>query len=133
MASFNKVNPIQDCNAGAFFGKSVDSLEINFGPTGNGILTSLGPNGALAAVVRQIELTGTIEVLGQITANCPLISYNGGNANVGLRVLTSGIGADSAANVQAAIVGLGVYTVGNASAGFANVDLSSVLVNTFTF
>lgn len=135
MAQFLKVNPVVDCKAGTFFGKNVDFLEINFGATGNGILTSTGPTGALVAVINQIEQTATIEGLGTLTANLAFVSNNGANANVGLRVMTSGINAANTANLTAAIQGLGVYVVGDGSnaAPFANVDLSGVTVANFTF
>jgi hypothetical protein len=135
MAQFLKVNPVVDCQPGMFFGKAVDFLEINFGATGNGIITSTGPNGALVAVIRQVEQTATIEGLGTLTANMALISYNGSNANVGLRVITSGVNAVNVSTLTSSIQSLGVYVVGNGSnaAPYANVDLSDVTVTSFTF
>lgn len=132
MAQFPKVNPVVDGVAGSFFGKQVDGLELNFGPTSN-IVASTGPLGAWQAVIAQVEQTGTIEMLGTLTANIALISQNGGNANVGVRMLTSGVNADNAANLQTAIQSLGWYVVGNASVGFSNVNLAPCTVSTFTF
>jgi len=133
MAQFPKVNPTPDGNAGAFFGKAVDGIELNFGANGGGILTSTGPLGAWPAVIQTIEQTATIEVLGNLTANLALISANGANSNVGVRMFTSGVNAANVTNLTTAIQGLGVYVVGNATVGFANVNLSAVTAANFTF
>jgi hypothetical protein len=129
MASFQKVNPAVDGNAGAFFGKSVDTLEIIFAP-GN-VATSVGPLGAWPIVIQTIEMTGTIEVLGQIG---PIVSVAGaGNVACGVRLMTSGVNADNAANLQASIQALGTIVVGNAVIGFSNVNVAATQVNQITF
>ena len=138
MAQVFRVNPKIDCNSAAFFGKSPDYVEINFGnaaATAN-ITNSfnVGPEGAWPLIIRTIEQTGTIEVLGALTANCVLISQNGGNANVGVRLLTSGVNADAAAALQTAIQSLGLIatTTGNVSAPYSNVNVAGVTVSAVT-
>ena len=133
MAQFNKINPTPDGVAGSFFVKAVDGIELNFGATGNGILTSTGPLGAWPAVIQTVELTGTIEMLGNLTANLAMISQNGGNANVGCRLLVSDTAAVNVTALTTAIQALGTFVVGNANVGFANVNLSSVTATNFTF
>jgi hypothetical protein len=133
MAQFPKVNPAIDGNAGAFFGKAIDGIELNFGANGYGILTSTGPLGAWPAVIQTVEQVATIEVLGTLTANLALISANGANSNVGVRMFTSGVNAANVANLQTAIQSLGTYVVGNATVGFSNVYLGAVTASNFVF
>jgi hypothetical protein len=143
MAQFAKVNPAVDGNAGSFFGKSVDFLEIDFGPVGaNGnLLASTGAMGAWPAAIRAIEQTATVEILGQLANNFTFISEPTITSNVGVRIATSGVDADLPANLAATLNGLNTdvngYTVynvfGNAAAGFANVTFANVKVNAFTF
>jgi len=127
---FVKVNPAIYGNAQAVFGKNVDFLELNFGPTGNsastgtGILGSVSAAGAWPAVIRQIETAASIEILGALTANLALVSANGANSNVGVRVVTSGVGAVNVAALQASIQSLG---------NVAGANLSGVTVASFTF
>jgi len=138
MASFLKTNPKIDGNSSSFFGKFPDYVELNFGNTAaTANMTSswnLGPNGAWPLVLQTIEQTGTIEVLGALTSNCVLISQNGGNANIGVRMLTTGVNADSAVALQTAIQSLGLVATANGAPGFAfsNVNLSGVTVSAVT-
>ena len=132
MASFYKANPIFDGNAASFFGKTPDYLEINFGTTNGNILSAwnLGPNGAWPIIIQQVEQLGTIEVLGQLTANCVLLSANGGNANVGVRMFTTGVNADNVGLLQTAIQALGTISTGNGSpsAPYSNVNAAAITV-----
>ena len=134
MASFPKVNPVVDGNSASFFGKVPDYVEINFGA---GIATAnitsaqnVGPNGVWPIVIQTIEQVSTIEVLGALQANCALISQNGGNANIGVRLLVTGVNSES--GLQNAIQALGAITVGNATVGYSNVNLALVTVNSTT-
>lgn len=131
MAQFSKVNPVIDGNAASFFGKVPDYVEINFGATSN--ITSaqnVAQGGAWPLVIQTIEQYSTIEVLGALQANCALISQNGGNANVGVRLLVTGVNSEfgSASNIAAAIQALGVVVVGNATVGYSNVNLAPTTV-----
>jgi len=72
-------------------------------------------------------------MLGQLTANIALVSQNGANGNVGVRMLTSGVDAALPATVQTAIQSLGNYVVGNSTVGFSNVNLAATTVSYFTF
>ena len=140
MAQLYKVNPQIDCNAIAVFGKNVDYVEINFGngtipATGN--ITSawnLGPNGAWPLIIQAVEQVASIEVLGSLTANCSLLSQFGGNANVGVRMLTSGVNAANAVALQNAIQALGTIATGNgsATAPWSNCNVSGVTVAAIT-
>jgi len=136
MAQIYKVNPAIDGNSVAVFGKNVDYVEINFGngtipATGN--ITSawnLGPNGAWPIIIQTIEQVASIEVLGAIQANCILLSQYGGNANVGVRLLTTGVNAANAVALQTAIQALGTIATGNGStsAPWSNVTVTGVTV-----
>jgi hypothetical protein len=136
MAQFYKVNPSVDGNAVSVFGKVPDYVEINFGngtiPATSNILSAwnLGPNGAWPIVIQQIEQLATIEVLGNLQANCILLSANGGNANIGVRLLVTGVDAAPAANLQLAIQALGTISTGNGSnlAPYSNVNVAAVTV-----
>jgi hypothetical protein len=134
MAQLYKSNPAVDGNSVAVFGKNVDYVELNFGTTNNNILSAwnLGPNGAWPVIIQTIEQVASIEVLGQIQANCVLLSQNGGNANVGVRLLTTGVNAANAANLQAAIQGLGIIATANATLGWSNVNAAAILVSAVT-
>ena len=98
MAQFPKSNPVYDGNAFVAWGKQPDGIELDFGATGNGILTSVSANGAWPLVIQQVEQVGTIEQLGNLTANLAFISKNGANSNVGVRIFTTG---SQAVNVTA--------------------------------
>lgn len=130
MAQFPKVNPKIDGNTGSFFGKYPDYVELNFGTTNANILSAwnLGPNGAWPIIIQTIEQVATIEVLGAIQANCVLISQNGGNANVGVRFLATGVNAANAVALQSAIQALGTIATGNgsASAPYSNVNAAAI-------
>ena len=130
MAQFLKVNPAFDGNAASFFGKSVDYLELIFAP-GN-VAASVGPNGAWPLIIQTIEQTGTIEVLGQV-GPLTAITAGGANVNCGVRIITTGVNADNAANLQASIVALGTIVIGNATAGFSNVNVTGTTVSNFVF
>ena len=136
MAQFYKINPAIDGNAVALFGKNVDYVEINFGngtiPATSNITSAwnLGPNGAYPVIIQTVEQVATIEVLGAIQANCVLLSQYGGNANIGVRMLTSGINAANAVALQSAIQALGTIATGNGttSAPWSNVNVAGVTV-----
>ena len=138
MASFPKVNPAIDGNSVSVFGKVPDYVEINFGngtiPATSNITSAqnLGPNGAWPIVIQTIEQVASIEVLGSLTANCVLLSQNGGNANIGVRLLTTGVNAANSTNLQNAIQALGTLVVGNATVGYSNVNLAGVTVAAVT-
>lgn len=140
MAQFYKVNPVVDGNSVSVFGKNPDYVELNFGngtiPATQNILSAwnLGPNGAWPVIIQTIEQVASIEVLGTIQANCVLLSQNGGNANIGVRMLTTGVNAANAANLQAAIQALGIIATGNgsASAPYSNVNVAGVTVAAVT-
>ncbi len=134
MASFSKVNPPIDGNAISVFGKVPDYVEINFG---NGVATgnilspwNLGPNGAWPIIIQTIEQVASIEVLGSLTANAVLLSQNGGNANIGVRLLTTGVNAANAINLQNAIQALGTIATANGAVSqpFSNVNVAGVTV-----
>jgi hypothetical protein len=136
MAQLYKVNPAVDGNSVAVFGKNVDYIEINFGngtiPATGNITSSwnIGPNGAWPLIIQTVEQTASIEVLGAIQANCILLSQYGGNANIGVRMLTSGINAANATSLQTAIQALGTIATGNGStsAPWSNVNVAAVTV-----
>ena len=136
MAQFYKVNPVVDGNSVSVFGKNPDYVELNFGTTNGNILSAwnLGPNGAWPVIIQTVEQIATIEVLGQIQANCVLLSQNGSNANVGVRMLTTGVNAANQAQLQAAIQALGTISTGNgsASAPFSNVNAAAITVSAVT-
>lgn len=125
-----RVNPIIDGNAFSLFGKNVDCLELNFGPSGNsastgtGITGSVSAAGAWPAVIKQIEQNCSVEMLGALTANLPLMSFNGANSNVGVRVMVSGVSAVNVSVLQTNIQALGTVN---------SVNLAGVTVNSFTF
>lgn len=133
MAQFPKSNPVYDGNAFVAWGKQPDGIELDFGATGNGILTSVSANGAWPLVIQQVEQVGTIEQLGNLTANLAFISKNGANSNVGVRIFTTGSQAVNVTALTTAIQSLGTVVIGNATAGFANVNLSAVTAANFTF
>lgn len=140
MAQFPKVNPVVDGNSGAFFGKNVDYIEINFGPAtgqGDGTLTgnilssyNQGPNGAWPAIINIIEQVATIEVLGTISANAALLSRNGGNANLGVRMITSGVNAAPSSILASLLATSGPY--GNGFYSNSSVSNSTVNLSTMT-
>jgi hypothetical protein len=137
MASFTKQNPQFDGNSASFFGKVPDYVEINFGSSVAGsncanLLSTqnLNTNGAWPDVIQVIEQNAIIEVLGQVQANCVLISQNGGNANIGVRLLVSGVNAVS--GLQSAIQALGNVVIGNATVGYSNVNFQGVTVASTT-
>ena len=135
MAQFPKVNPVVDGNSVSVFGKNPDYLEINFGTTSN--VTSavnLGPNGAWPIIIQQVEQVASIEVLGQLSANCVLLSQNGGNANVGVRMLVTGVNAANQAALQTAIQALGTIVSGNGSAAapYSNLNCAGITVAAVT-
>lgn len=140
MAQLYKVNPVVDGNSVSVFGKNPDYLELNFGngtiPATANILNAwnLGPNGAWPVVIQTIEQVASIEVLGQLTANCVLLSQTGGNANIGVRLLTTGVNAANATSLQNAIQALGIISTGNgsASAPYSNVNVAGVTVAAVT-
>jgi len=135
MPSLYKSNPAIDGNSIAVFGKNLDYVELNFGngtiPNTTPILSAwnLGPNGAWPIVIQTIEQVASIEVLGALTANCVLLSQNGGNANIGVRMLTSGINAANTVALQTAIQSLGIIATANATLGWSNVNVSGVTVS----
>jgi hypothetical protein len=137
MAQIYKVNPPIDGNSVAVFGKNVDYVEINFGngtiPATGNILSSwnLGPNGAWPVIIQTVEQVASIEVLGAIQANCILLSQFGGNANIGVRMLTTGVNAANATSLQNAIQALGTISTGNGStsAPYSNVNVAAVTVS----
>ena len=124
MAIVTKINPVIDGNAGAFFGKDLNYLEITFAP-GN-VATSVGPNGAWPTIISQIEAVSSIEVLGQLGAINQL-SNSGNLATCGVRVLTTGVQGNVAANLQPAIQALG-----NA-VGTPAVNVAATTVSPFVF
>ena len=140
MAQIYKVNPVVDGNSISVFGKVPDYLELNFGngtiPATANILSSwnLGPNGAWPVIIQTIEQVASIEVLGAIQANCVLLSQNGGNANIGVRMLVTGANAAYAPALQASIQALGVIATGGGVlqngniAPYSNVNVSGVTV-----
>jgi hypothetical protein len=131
MAQFYKVNPSVDGNAVSVFGKNIDYVEINMGTNAN-ILSAwnLGPNGAWPIIIQTVEQVASIETLGAIQANCVLLSLNGSNANVGVRMLTTGVNAANAVALQTAIQALGTISTGNgsASAPYSNVNAAAFTV-----
>ena len=136
MAQLYKVNPAIDGNSVSVFGKNVDYVELNFGTTNGNILSAwnLGPNGAWPVIIQTIEQVASIEVLGAIQANCVLLSQNGANSNVGVRMLTTGVNAANATNLQTAIQALGTISTGNGSnsAPYSNVNAAAILVSAVT-
>jgi len=132
MAQIYKVNPAIDGNSVSVFGKNPDYVELNFGTTNGNILSAwnLGPNGAWPVIIQTVEQVASIEVLGAIQANCVLLSQNGGNANVGVRMLTTGVNAANAVALQSAIQALGTISTGNgsASAPYSNVNAAAITV-----
>jgi hypothetical protein len=132
MAQIYKVNPAIDGNAVSVFGKNVDYVELNFGTTNANILSAwnLGPNGAWPVIIQTIEQVASIETLGAISANCVLLSQNGGNANVGVRFLSTGVNAANAVALQTAIQALGTISTGNgsATAPYSNVNAAVITV-----
>lgn len=145
MAQLYKVNPAIDGNAVSVFGKQPDFLEINFGngtsPATANILSSwnLGPNGAWPVIIQTVEQVASIEVLGALTANAVLLSQNGGSANIGVRLMTTGVNAANVTALQTAIQALGVIATGGGVlsggniAPYSNVNVSGVTVASFTF
>ena len=134
MAQFPKVNPVFDGNSFSTFGKQPDYIELNFGTTNGNILSAqnLGPNGAWPIIIQQIEQLATIEVLGKLTANCVLLSQNGGNANVGVRMLVTGANAAPQVQLQSAMQALGTIVIGNSTVGFSNVAAPTITVAAVT-
>ena len=140
MAQLYKVNPAIDGNAISVFGKNIDYVEINFGngtiPATSNITSAwnLGPNGAWPLIIQTVEQVASIEVLGALQANCVLLSQNGGNANIGVRMLTTGVNAANATALQTAIQALGTIATGNGStsAPWSNVNVAGVTVAAIT-
>ena len=136
MPQIYKTNPAIDGNAVSVFGKNPDYVELNFGTTNGNILSAwnLGPNGAWPVIIQTIEQVASIEVLGTIQANCVLLSQNGGNANVGVRFLSTGVNAANATALQSAIQALGTISTGNgsATAPYSNVNAAAITVAAIT-
>ena len=133
MAQFPKVNPVVDGNSASFFGKVPDYVEINFGTQTNLLSAqNLGPTGAWPIAIQTIEQVSTIEVLGAIQANAVLLSTGGaiGTGNVAVRLLVTGVNSES--GLQTALQGLGTIVIGNATAGFSNVNFAATTVATST-
>ncbi|VVC05565.1 Uncharacterised protein [uncultured archaeon] len=131
MAEFPKVNPKIDGNSISTFGKFPDFVEVLFSPTNAANILSaqnVGPLGAWPEVIRTIEETSTIEILGQLQANVVALSQDGANSNIGVHMITTGVNAANASALQNAIQALGTVVVGNATVGFSNVNLANTSV-----
>ena len=109
MAQVTRVNPVVDglvdaTHPGGFFGRNVDILEVN---TGANVLPSLGPEGALAAIIKVVNTKASIEVLGSV-GNIFLMGDNGNVSGVGqgIRFMVSPKGVWTATDLGANIAAL---------------------------
>lgn len=126
MPSIPRLNPVQDGNAITTFGfYPLDYYEIDAHAN---LLAGTGPGGTLATLIETIELTSTVEVLGQVgTLN--LIGNNGNlsTTNGGVRVALSLHESWANATVlQDAIQAIGVNAVDG-------LTLANAVVYSFTF
>ncbi len=112
MAQLQRFAPVVDGGEGQFWGKDVDIIEIDLNTTvGANLASSTSAEGGLAAVIRQINQTSSIEMLGQVGVAKSLTGNTFSSGN-GLRAILTGRGATTAANLQADIVALGSGNAG---------------------
>lgn len=134
MAQLQRYAPGKDGNAIAVIGRDIDIIEVDLNTTvGANLATSTSAEGGLAAVIRQINQTSSIEVLGHVGVATSLNGHSFSSGN-GLRVMVTPVGATTAANLAADIQALGSANSGwyVPFDGTANVYVGNASANIFT-